>query len=134
MAATQTTERENVCQLLEEYADDPYCLELIQFFGWHPNTRFSGLAVLHAMNVNSEKRYIEMAMRQLIDKGMVRAYSEHNVHFYHLTEDELLRQVAVDVVRLDWSQWQAILRQSQDRGRNNTEEEMLTPRSPITNA
>jgi hypothetical protein len=133
MAVTQATERENVCQLIEEYADDPYCLELIQFFGWHPSTRFSGLAILHALNVNSERCYIERAMRQLIDKGVVRAYSDNNVHYYCLTNDESFRQAAVDIVRLDWSQWQALLRRSHVHIRSNMEEQPLVLLNTITN-
>ncbi len=112
MTVTQANERQSMCQLTQEYADDPYCLKLIQFFGWHPNARFSGLAILHALNVSSERHYIERAMMQLIDKGVVRTYSENNVRLYCLTDNESLRQAARDIARLDWSQWQVVLRQS----------------------
>jgi hypothetical protein len=112
MATAQVTERGYLCQLIKEYNDDPYCLELIRFFGWHPNARFSGLAVLHALSVGGERRYVEKALSQLVDKGMVKTYSENDIAFYCLTDDKALRQSVLDVARLDWSQWQVMLRQS----------------------
>ena len=112
MNTAQTTERENVFQLIKEYDSDPCCLELIQFFGWYPNARFSRLAILHALSANGERRFIERALRQLIDNGVVKTYSENNIALYCLTDDEALRQAALDIARLDWSQWQVMLRQS----------------------
>ena len=112
MTITQATEREFLCQLIKEYGDDPYCLELIQFFGWHPHARFSGLAILHALSVSGERLYVEKALRQLVDKGLVKTYSENNIAFYCLTDDDALRQAALDATQLDWSQWQVMLRQS----------------------
>jgi hypothetical protein len=112
MTITQATEREFLCQLIKEYDNDPYCLELIQFFGQHPHTRFSGLAILHALSVSGERLYVEKALRQLVDKGLVKTYSENNIAFYCLTDDDALRQAALDATRLDWSQWQVMLRQS----------------------
>jgi len=112
MVTTQATEREYLCKMIKEFSDDPYCLELIQFFGWHPNTRFSGLAILHALSVNGERRYIDKALRQLVDKGIVKTYSENGIALYCLTDNNGLRQKALDVAGLDWSQWQDVLRQS----------------------
>lgn len=132
MATTQASEREYVCQLIKEYIDNPYCLELIQFFGWHPNARFSGLAILHALSVSGERCYIEKALRQLVDKGMVKTYSENNIAFYWLTNHEELRQTALDVASLDWGQWQVMLRQSYTR-KNSLMRRRPVSASAITN-
>jgi hypothetical protein len=102
---------ENPCQLIEKYGKEPYCLELLQFFGWHPNTRFSRLAILHALAATNERRFLDIALRRLVDKGIVTTYSENNVPFYCLTEDLSLRQEALDAACIDWSQWQDMLRQ-----------------------
>jgi len=110
MATTPVAAGETLCRLIKEYRNNPYCLELIQFFGWHPQTSFSGLAVRHALTVNGESRYIERALCHLVDKGVVRTYSENNVSLYCLTEDPCWRQVALDIARLEWSQWQSMLR------------------------
>jgi hypothetical protein len=105
------TRTDNTRQLIEKYGKEPYCLELLQFFGWHPNAHFSGLAILHALGATNERRFLYNALRQLVDKGIVTTYSENNVPFYCLTEDLPLRQEALDAACIDWSQWQDMLRQ-----------------------
>jgi hypothetical protein len=109
MVTAQAAAREYLCKLISEYKDDPYCLELIQFFGWHPNAHFSGLAITHALSVNGERRYIDKALRQLVDKGVVKTYSENGIALYHLSNNSNLRQNALDIARLGWSQWQDML-------------------------
>jgi len=93
-------------------ADDQYCLELLRFFGGYPRTRFNRLAVIHALNVNGGRLYIERALRQLVDKGMIRISMDNNVPIYSLTEDEPLRSLAAELAKLDWPQWQLLLRQT----------------------
>ena len=112
MTTAQTPARANVFHVIKEYDTDPYCLELMQFFGWYPNARFSRLAVLHALSANGERRCIEKALRELIDKGVVKTYSENNAPLYCLSDDVSKREAALEVARLDWGQWQGVLRQS----------------------
>lgn len=112
MSVTQTPARENVFQVIEEYDSDPYCLELIQFFGWYPDTHFSRLAVLHVLSANGERRRIEKALKELIDKGVVKTYSENNAQLYCLSDDASKREAALELARVDWGQWQGVLRQS----------------------
>ncbi|HEX9897558.1 MAG TPA: hypothetical protein VGA85_07885 [Dehalococcoidales bacterium] len=134
MATAQATEREFLCQLIKEYSDDPYCLELIQFFGWHPNACFSGLAILHALSVSGERRYVEKALRQLIDKGVVKTYSENNIAFYRLTDDKALHQAVLDIARLDWGEWQVMLRQSYTHLRSYSTRRKPSSASAVTNS
>ncbi len=110
MNVTKTTPEEKLCQFTREYAGDQDCLlELIQFFGRYPNTRFSELAVIHALN--GRRLYTERALRHLVDKGVVKRYRENNVYLYSLTEDESLRSLIIDLARLNWGNWQQLLRQ-----------------------
>jgi hypothetical protein len=96
--------------LIKEYTDDQYCLlELLRFLGRHPNTRFSRLVIIHALN--SRKLYTERAIRYLTAKGVVRTHIENSVPFYSLTENEPLRSLALDLARLDWCRWQLVLGQ-----------------------
>ena len=111
MVTTQTPKQEIACQYIKEYADNPYCLELIQFFGWHPGTRYSSLAILHALGDNGERLYIKQALRHLVDKGVVRTYIKNNTPLYYLTDVEPLKQAALFMTGLDWHQWQVMLRQ-----------------------
>lgn len=112
MTNARMTKKKYPYQVIKEYGDELYCLELIQFFGWHPDTSFCELAILHALSVSGERRYVEKALHQLIDKGLVKTYSENNIAFYCLTDDETLRQLALYIAGLDWRQWQAMLRQN----------------------
>jgi len=134
MNTAQTTERENVFQLIKEYDSDPCCLELIQFFGWYPNARFSRLAILHALSANGERRSIERALRQLIDNGVVKTYSENNAPLYCLCDDASKREAALEMARLDWGQWQGVLRQSYAHLWGYLTRQNLSSFSAVTNA
>ncbi len=112
MTVAEITIAEKLCQFIEEHADDHYCLELLRFFGWYPHARFSELAVVHALNSNPGKLYTKRALRRLADEGVVKIYTENNVFLFSLTEDETLHSLALDLARLDWHQWQLVLRQT----------------------
>ncbi len=110
MIVAETTLQEKLCQFIKQHVDDQCCLlELLQFFGRYPHTRFSGLAVIHALN--GRRLHTERALRYLVDKGVVKKRSENNVSLYSLTEDESLRSLILDLAKLDWGQWQLLLRQ-----------------------
>lgn len=110
MIVAETTLQEKLCQFIKQYADDQCCLlELLQFFGRYPHTRFSALAIIHALN--GRRLYTERALRHLVDKGVVKRCNENKVFLYSLTEDESLRSLALDLAKLDWWQWQLLLKQ-----------------------
>ncbi len=101
---------EKLSQFIREYTGDQYCLvELLRFLGQHPNTRFSRLAIIHALN--SRKLYTENALKHLVSNGVVRTYVENNVSLYSLSEEELRRNWALDLAKFDWCQWQSLLKQ-----------------------
>jgi len=111
MIVSEIAIAEKLYQFTKEYADGHCCLELLRFFGGHPRTRFSQLAVVHALDVNGRRLYIEKVLRHLIDKGVIKTYTENNVRLYSLTEDESLRSLASALAKLDWRQWQLMVRQ-----------------------
>ena len=112
MIIGEITIAEELDELIRECADDRYCLELLRFFGEYPRARFSELAVVHALNSNpGKKRLTRRALSQLADKGAIRVSTENNISFYSLTEDELLRRLASYLSKLDWYQWQRLLKQ-----------------------
>ncbi len=111
MIVAETALQERLRQFINQYADDQCCLlELLQFFGRYSHTRFSMLTVIHALN--GRRLYTERALRHLIDKGVVKRYSENNVSLYSLTEDESLCSLALELAKLDWCQWQLLLGQT----------------------
>lgn len=95
----------------EEYLDNQYCLlELFRFFGRHPSTRFSRLAMVHALD--SGKAQIERVLKYLVKKGLVKTNIENNIPLYSLTENKSLRSFVLEIAELDWYQWQLVLGQA----------------------
>ena len=109
MITSEIAIEEKLCQFIKEYADDQYCLELVIFLGRHPCTRFSQLAIVHALD--RRRLYIERALRRLISKGVVTTSIENNVPVYSLTENESLANPVLALAKLDWYQWQRLLGQ-----------------------
>jgi hypothetical protein len=108
----QIAAKRDLFQLINEYCDNPYCLELLHFFSQHPDASVSGLAVVHALSVSGEKRFIERALCRLVDNGVVKTYIENGSVHYCLNLNKASRQKINEMAHLDWSQWQGILRQS----------------------
>jgi hypothetical protein len=101
---------QKLSQFIRDYAGDQYCLvELLRFLGQHPNTRFSRLVIIHALN--SRRLYTEKALKHLVSSGVVRNSVENNVPLYSLTEEESWRNWALDLAKFDWCQWQSLLKQ-----------------------
>jgi len=70
-----------------KYSDDSHCLELLQFFGKHPHTRFSRLALVHALN-NGKLWVIDRALKRLVKDGLVILHSDKIVALYSLADEE----------------------------------------------
>ena len=108
MAISEIAIEEKLRQFIKDYADDKCCLELIRFFGRHPNTRFSHLATVHALT--GQRLYTDQALRRLVNSGVVKTYIENNVPRYSLSDDELLRSLVLALAELNRCQWQLVVR------------------------
>jgi N-glycosylase/DNA lyase len=86
MTISQIAIEEKSGQLLKEYANDPYCQEVLEFLRRHPRTWFSRLAIVHALN--SHRLCIERALGYLTDSGVIRRHLKNNVLFYSLRTEE----------------------------------------------
>ena len=111
--ALSTTKKESAprktpAQIIEKY-DDYYCLELLRFFGTYPSTKFSELAVIHALNDNGEKSRVRSAIGRLFIDGVVGTCIENGTHLYKLTDDESVHDSVVHLAKTDWHQWQMML-------------------------
>jgi hypothetical protein len=73
---------EKLHEVIEEYADDQLCREVVLFLEQHPRTRFSRLAIVHALN--GYKWCTEQALNRLTDDGVVKRYNENGVPLYSL--------------------------------------------------
>ena len=50
-----------------------------------------------------------MALIELIDEGIVETGIENDPRLYSLTQDKPMRQLVLDLAKLDWRQWQMAL-------------------------
>ena len=88
--ASGTNEAANsdvLSRFIEEQRNDYYAWQLILFFSDHPYVRFNRLAVVHALNQDNGRRYIQKALDELIDQGIIKASTEGNLPLYSLAEN-----------------------------------------------
>jgi hypothetical protein len=91
-----------------EFADDPHCLRLLRFFGEHPYTRFSRLAIPGKQSLDGRKSFLEKALKRLVDQGIVNECVQNGLSLYSLTKDETMGNLVTEMASLDWNQWRAI--------------------------
>jgi hypothetical protein len=85
MIVSQIATREELHEVIKGYADDRDCQEVLLFLGRHPRTRFSRLAIVHALN--GYKWGTEQALNRLTDDGVIKRYIENDVPLYSLSAD-----------------------------------------------
>jgi DNA-binding transcriptional ArsR family regulator len=99
-----------LAKCVQNYADDRCSLlELLRFLGKHPYTRFSRAAIVLALR--NQGVFVERGLKYLVDNGIVTFEEEKKIQLYSLTGSEPMRNWALELVRLDWCQWQSVLRQ-----------------------
>jgi hypothetical protein len=86
MVASQVATREKLYEVIQGYADDRSCQEVLLFLGRHPRTRFSRLAIIHALN--GYRWYTEQALSRLTNDGVIRRYLEGTIPLYSLSADK----------------------------------------------
>jgi hypothetical protein len=96
-------------QLMKKLVGNRSCLGLLRFFAAHPNSRFSKLAVLHAIDEDDNRPRIENAIEQMIEEGVIKAYDEKENTYYMLTKDEMMRKLVINIALFDWHDWQMVL-------------------------
>jgi len=110
MFASVVAIEDQLAKCVQNYADDRCSLlELLRFLGKHPYTRFSRAAIVLALR--NQGVFVERGLRYLIELGIVTVETENQMQLYSLTSTEPLRNWALELVRLDWCQWQSVLRQ-----------------------
>lgn len=85
MITSQIATRETLHEVIGGYTDDQGCQEVLLFLGRHPRTRFSRLAIIHALN--GYKWYTEHALNRLTDDGVIKRYLDGPVPLYSLSAD-----------------------------------------------
>jgi hypothetical protein len=99
---------------LEKYTgsyNDDRCslLELIRFLGKHPYTRYSRAAIVLAFR--HQGVFVERGLKYLVANGIATLESENKINLYSLTSCEEIRNWVLHLVKLDWCQWQSVLKE-----------------------
>ena len=95
-------------QIVQKFRDDNYCLELLRFFGNYPTTRFSELAVVHALS-DEEKSRVKGALGRLLLSGIVGVCIANGTHLYKLADNEGFRDAVMYLAKLEWREWRMII-------------------------
>ncbi len=95
---------EELFHFVKEQLDDNYALQCMLFFADHPYVQFNELAIIHALNQDGRRRYIQKALRALVDNGMIKTSIDSNVLLYSLPETML--SLGLELAKLDVRQRQ----------------------------
>lgn len=112
MAITTIAIGKQLGQFVDEYIGDQHCLlELLRFLGRHPLTRFSRLAIIHALDAGRPQT--ERALNYLVGNGVVRVTVENGLPVYTLTEKDSLSHQVLELAGLNWNEWKSLLEEAQ---------------------
>jgi hypothetical protein len=109
MATPDVLTRESLQRFLAEYGDNQVKRELLLFWGLHPNAKFNRFAICYA--VDSRQFYAKIALKDMVEAGLVDVYVNNGETLYSLTQNELRRRPVLELAALGWDQWQLMLRQ-----------------------
>lgn len=107
MKERETKNKKTPIQIVQKFRGDNYCLELLRFFGTYPVTRFSELAVIHAIS-DEDKSPIKNALGRLLLSGIVGVCITNGTHLYRLTDNKELHDSVVYLAKLEWQEWRKI--------------------------
>jgi hypothetical protein len=95
-------------QFIRKYADEPLKMELLAFWGRHPNAKFSKLAIYHVEDCR--KVDVCRALEDMGVAGLVDAHIYNGTPLYSLTMNEEKRRLVMKLATLGWDQQQLVLR------------------------
>jgi len=91
--------------------NDGYAIQIILFFAEHPHAQFNEPAIIHSLNRNGGRHYLQKALKALVDKGIVATRTYSNIPLYSLPEN--MRSLALAMRKLNKGQTRLLLRQIQ---------------------
>jgi hypothetical protein len=109
LEARKNSSRSYIEQLMKKLISNRSCLGLLRFFAAHPNSRFSKLAVVHALDDDCTGWEMEQALEEMVKEKILDFNSENGNIFYLLTKEEALRRLVLNMAIFDWRDWQLVL-------------------------
>jgi hypothetical protein len=108
MTAGEIAIEEKLYQFIKKYADESLKMELLAFWGRHPNAKFAKLAIYHAQD--GRKVYVCRALEDMVEAGLVDTHINNGTPLYSLTMNEEKRRLVIKLATLGWNQQQLVLR------------------------
>ena len=99
---------EEVCSFVKEYKNDYCALKIILFFADHPYARFSELAIIHALNHDNGRVYIQRTLSNFVERGIIKTQIGSSVLLYSLPEN--VRRLVLELAKLVPHQRQLLVR------------------------
>lgn len=93
---------EELLRFLEQYAGDRLKMEMLAFWGRHPDAKFAGGAISCALDC--KRSAMDRALKDMVVTGLVDTCTHNGVPFYSLTTNEEKRRVALHLAALGWDQ------------------------------
>ena len=87
---------------LDTYGGTRAKQEILLFWALHPSTKFSGLAVLSA--IECPRTDVERALVDMISDGLIDVHTNNGLVTYSLTSNEDIRRMVALFSALDWGQ------------------------------
>jgi hypothetical protein len=102
MVAQHSLTEESLYRFLEEHGNSRVKRQLLLFWGMHPNAKFSMLALRCA--VECSKLDMKMALRSMIEVGLLDTHIYNDVPLYSLSRNEEKRRPVLELAALGWNQ------------------------------
>jgi hypothetical protein len=103
MVALYSLTEESLYRFLEEHGNSRVKRQLLLFWGMHPNAKFSLLALRCA--VDCSRPDMKMALRSMIEEGLLDTHIYNDVSLYSLTRNEERRRPVLELAALGWDRW-----------------------------
>lgn len=100
--------QEELYRFLEEHGNNRVKRELLNFWGRHPDARFSRYAICFALDCG--KLEAEKALRAMVDAGLVDNHKNNGLTLYSLTKNEEKRRRVLELAAVGWDQWNIMIK------------------------
>lgn len=108
-----TIVEDKMLQFIKDCWENQYSLEILLFLGRHPCAQFNQMVFVRG---STEQRLdLERAMRTLINKGLVKVFTNTYVPLYSLTQDEPTHSLVLKLVSLSRYQLQLAMTQIHEK-------------------
>lgn len=103
MVALYSLTEESLYRFLGEHGNSRVKRQLLLFWGMHHKAKFSMLALRCA--VECSRLDMKMALRSMIEEGLLDTHIYNDVPLYSLTRNEERRRPVLELAALGWDQW-----------------------------